>query len=315
MSREIKRVPLDFSWPRYRQWWGYVQPDKFDEYPCDTCQGRGYSQAALALFDTWYGTARFAPHLTESAPFTPDHPIIRRKAEWNVDDAPDFYGRDLLGRETAVCQEARRLAAHFNRSWSHHLNQVDVDALLAADRLWDFTRVFSVEHRWQRCLPGAPILAAAVNEWSLTGFGHDSSNAAVCVRARCEAAGVPSLCDLCKGDGSFQVYAGQREEAEAWTHTEPPAGEGWQAWETTSQGSPISPVFATAEDLATWWSDPDRSNPDRGDRYAKDWMPYPAAHQFILRGYSAGTLVTVDGQTVSGHEYVGTAEPDETGNL
>lgn len=29
-------------------------------------------------------------------------------------------------------------------------------------------------------------------------------------------------------------------------------GDGWQLWETTSEGSPQSPVFATADELAEW---------------------------------------------------------------
>jgi hypothetical protein len=39
---------------------------------------------------------------------------------------------------------------------------------------------------------------------------------------------------------------------EAWVKTEPPEGEGWQVWETVSEGSPVSPVFATADDLVRW---------------------------------------------------------------
>jgi hypothetical protein len=31
-----------------------------------------------------------------------------------------------------------------------------------------------------------------------------------------------------------------------------PTGDGWQLWETTSEGSPVSPVFETAEALAGW---------------------------------------------------------------
>lgn len=33
---------------------------------------------------------------------------------------------------------------------------------------------------------------------------------------------------------------------------EPPAGEGYQLWETTSEGSPISPVFETLSELSEW---------------------------------------------------------------
>jgi hypothetical protein len=33
---------------------------------------------------------------------------------------------------------------------------------------------------------------------------------------------------------------------------EPPTGPGYQLWETTTEGSPQSPVFATLEELAEW---------------------------------------------------------------
>jgi hypothetical protein len=45
------------------------------------------------------------------------------------------------------------------------------------------------------------------------------------------------------------------EEYEAWRPTDPPEGEGWQLWETTSEGSPVSPVFGSAVELANWCAD------------------------------------------------------------
>jgi hypothetical protein len=33
---------------------------------------------------------------------------------------------------------------------------------------------------------------------------------------------------------------------------DPPTGEGWQLWETTTKGSPHSPVFETLEQVAEW---------------------------------------------------------------
>ena len=33
---------------------------------------------------------------------------------------------------------------------------------------------------------------------------------------------------------------------------EPPVGEGYQLWETTTEGSPVSPVFETLEELCIW---------------------------------------------------------------
>lgn len=32
----------------------------------------------------------------------------------------------------------------------------------------------------------------------------------------------------------------------------PPVGEGYQLWETTSEGSPVSPVFQTMDELCEW---------------------------------------------------------------
>lgn len=59
-------------------------------------------------------------------------------------------------------------------------------------------------------------------------------------------------CPKCEGHASVERYPGQRVEAEAWERTEPPTGDGWQMWETTSEGSPKTPVFATAEELADY---------------------------------------------------------------
>lgn len=72
-----------------------------------------------------------------------------------------------------------------------------------------------------------------------------------------ELAGLPEKwdwCPTCKGHGSIEKYPGQRAEGEAWHEEDhsPPTGEGWQMWETTSEGSPMSPVFATPEELADW---------------------------------------------------------------
>jgi len=41
---------------------------------------------------------------------------------------------------------------------------------------------------------------------------------------------------------------------------EPPKGYGFQMWETTSEGSPMSPVFAAPEELARWLVDNNASS-------------------------------------------------------
>lgn len=52
------------------------------------------------------------------------------------------------------------------------------------------------------------------------------------------------VCPVCKGDGMDPAV---KEIYEAWEPTPPPTGEGWQLWETVSEGSPLSPVFPTEE--------------------------------------------------------------------
>lgn len=42
------------------------------------------------------------------------------------------------------------------------------------------------------------------------------------------------------------------DEDEEWEGTDPPEGEGFQLWETTTEGSPQSPVFATLDELCAF---------------------------------------------------------------
>ena len=83
-------------------------------------------------------------------------------------------------------------------------------------------------------------------------FGHDSSDAYMAIVKLGELAGLPeewATCSHCRGEG---VDPAAKEAYDTWQATEPPAGPGYQIWETVSEGSPISPVFATPEDLARW---------------------------------------------------------------
>lgn len=57
------------------------------------------------------------------------------------------------------------------------------------------------------------------------------------------------VCAVCHGDGMDPPC---KAAYEAWAKTEPPSGEGYQVWETVSEGSPISPVFTTAEICEAW---------------------------------------------------------------
>jgi Lhr-like helicase len=73
---------------------------------------------------------------------------------------------------------------------------------------------------------------------------------------RCYQEGVPWAAKEAHHDCSFEEWTGERPEAEDYM---PDWAEGerthWQMYEDTTEGTPISPVFATAEELAQWLAD------------------------------------------------------------
>ncbi len=83
-------------------------------------------------------------------------------------------------------------------------------------------------------------------------MGHDAINCWVVIGAECERLGCPSKCEHCDGHGYTWPSDEARKLNDDWKCTEPPLGDGYQLWETVSEGSPISPVFDTPEALATW---------------------------------------------------------------
>ena len=131
--------------------------------------GNGYSPHGNYLHNLWYGNdpqwnpergwLPFHPERYGSVLLTPDTPAVRRFAERNVGNAPDFYGTG----EQAIVREARRLAGMWNGMWCHHLNQEDVNALVAEGRLMDFTHTHTRESGWQKIEPPVTPTAAQVN--------------------------------------------------------------------------------------------------------------------------------------------------------
>ncbi|MGH8877193.1 MAG: hypothetical protein ACRD0P_07630 [Stackebrandtia sp.] len=135
-------------------------------------------------------------------------------------------------------------------------------------------------------------------------FGHDTLDTWSAVRAIIAAAGLDfetwAVCTTCGGKGDLGTDE-QRAAYEAWEPTDPPNGEGWQLWETVSEGSPISPAFADADALAAWMSHPDRG---------RNWVPESVAAKFIAEGW-APTAATGPAGAMSGVEFIGTTGSDD----
>lgn len=254
MGREIKRVPLDFDWPLKKVWQGYINPYSGLSQRCESCEGSGYSPEAKRLYDQWYGLAPFDPGETGSERLTPRTSEVGAFAARNVQRDLEFYLQMYTTTDPgrAIWLESIRLCQLWNGSWCHHLDQIDVQALVDNDRLYDFTHTFTSGKGWQRREDGYIPTAKEVNLWSLSGFGHDSLNALTCVRAKAERLGYELHCQACQGEGSLWPSEEIRQAWDEWKPEEPPEGPGWQVWETVSDGSPVSPVFATDEELVNW---------------------------------------------------------------
>ncbi len=86
--------------------------------------------------------------------------------------------------------------------------------------------------------------------------------------ARCVFYG--NECPHCKGEGIDPEYL---ERYEMWEPTEPPTGEGWQVWETVTEGSPDSPVFEAADEVVAWLIE-GGYNPDGARLFVEEgWAP------------------------------------------
>ncbi len=278
MGREVRRVPLDFEWPYNKVWKGFLNPHYQNRIKCEACDGRGESSAARNLFDKWYGNTFFRPEERGSKPFLPNHPTILEMAAWHVKSSAWYYGTG----ETAIRREGIRLANLFNSQWSHHINADDVKALLKRGRLRDLTE------------GGKIPTPEEVNVWSLRGLAHDSSNAWICVEAECTRLNLEYCCPECKGNGEFWPSEEAKAAYDNWEPENPPVGEGWQLWETVSEGSPITPVFTTPEELARYTTD----HPHGVDNSSYEtWM------KFILGdGWAPTFIMKEDGILRSGVE-------------
>lgn len=296
MGREVKRVAAGFSWPLSKVWRGFVDNPHRGPRKCSACKGSGSSTVARHLKDLWYGYAPFKPEDRGSKPHQPWDEHVMAFARRNVERAPEYYG----STEAAVLREAQRLAAHFNSGWNHHLNQADVDELVESGRLMDFTHTFDPERRWQPRTPPYRPNAREVNVWSCVSMGHDCINQWIVTKAECKRRGVSPTCGRCGGSGQIWSSRGAKKRYEGWEPIPPPTGDWWQVWETVSEGSPVTPAFATRDELIDYLV----INGDHWDQKRGDggWSR-KNAESFVAAEW-APSLIAVGGQTYTARDVV-----------
>lgn len=187
---------------------------------CKYCNCVGYNQETMEIHNSWYES--------------------NREPEWEW-----------------VIKWVKR----YNKiAWCNNLTQEDVQALLDADRLWDFTRVPLNEEQKKNCFPnwwtkepnGYIPTADDVNKWNRERLWHDSINHHICVEAKAKRLWVFWYCECC--EWTWKIFPSEEfyELSENWVRIDPPEWEGYQLWENTSEWSPDSPVFDTLEKLCEW---------------------------------------------------------------
>lgn len=242
MSREVRRVPLDFDAEIGKTWPGYLMPQELSLPSCPDRDGSGWDATRHWVDAVANLLLMLGDDVREQERGRPMHPYLRWLKEINV-----YTGRRPAASATAFA-----------------------DGLAGR--------------------PADPL------------FGHGCGHGTAAI---IKAAGLDpetwAVCATCSGKG----HVGTPEQVaaqEAWEPTEHPHGDGWQLWQTVSEGGPVSPVFATADDLATWMSDP-----ARGDQ----WVPGSVAAKFIEEGWAPSGASSPATGFMTGVEWIGhSPEPE-----
>jgi len=105
------------------------------------------------------------------------------------------------------------------------------------------------------------------------------------------------LCRRCRYFGKLAGLPFTRYDCPR-TKIDPPTGDGWQLWETVSEGSPCSPVFATAEELAQHLA-------DGGGHPLGEPPTYEQALAFVRKGWAPSMIRSPEHGLESGVVAVG----------
>ena len=162
-----------------------------------------------------------------------------------------------------------------SKRWCNNINETEIAALIEGGRLMDFTHDWAKGLGWTIKSPEYIPTVKEVNEWSKKGLGHDSINQWICVESRLAQQGVTEFdCKTCDGKGSLWADDKYSKLCEEFEPVEPPKGDGYQLWSTTTEGTPMSPVFDTPDKLATWLFDNEASSFGSSTSSYESWLKF-----------------------------------------
>jgi hypothetical protein len=101
-------------------------------------------------------------------------------------------------------------------------------------------------------------------------------------------------CNLCRYYAHLMEFAIADYGCPIVSFQQPPNGDGYQLWETTSEGSPMSPVFKMPNELAKWLVDNKISACGSMTCTYDEWL------KFIKKSGRAPTMIWVNGRLKSG---------------
>jgi len=231
MGRKLMRVPMDFDWPLGKIWKGYENPHYQTDCPEEgkNCFN-GYTaaskwlEAVCRLIHLLGDEAAFAPHAADKPDRTFPHPYLK---EWP--QAPTIGLPGAVSRELRGIDDRDERSRAFGRAFRTYRNRL----VPLTDELKDFVEKLSGKKYDGGALSGGGEWQIREKLMALAGVDNETWG----------------VCPVCKGHG---IHPDSIELAEAWERDEPPEGEGYQLWETTSEGSPVSPVFDTLDALCEW---------------------------------------------------------------
>jgi hypothetical protein len=217
MGRKLMRVPMDFHWPKNQTWKGYINPIKSQE--CKSCDGTGLNPATKQISDTFY----------------------------DFENTGQRWSDKITDDEVRALVRVGRLSDFMpDQKW------YDFDEESNHWRVMDRT---GEKPQWANCEePRMPSTADVnfANSRNGRGHSHDAINRWILIRARANRLGVYGQCEFCGGEGDIWQSEEIKKLHDEWKEFDPPIGDGFQLWETTSEGSPASPVFQSLENLCEW---------------------------------------------------------------
>jgi hypothetical protein len=279
INKSVRRVPLDFDWPIGHLWEGFVNPHNKHFVVCEHCGGLAVSKEARTLEHIWYGRR---PPVHDRKAGIMDFGTIECEFGFvfhftrRVHDKDGLFYLTMQQRSYNALRSAMKLPSGHHDSkpinwetfrksasqdlalfskihsgWMYLLDQDDVDALHAGGALRRLT------HDWYKgeWIEKEPKVIPTVEQVNL--YMHDEAcddvfTVWMAIEAFCRRHHLAFTCPHCQGRGGSFPDEATRVAAKSWKSYAPPAGPGYQFWDPSEEGAPLSPVFETPQELISW---------------------------------------------------------------